>query len=136
MATGRTRWLLQVPPSSGQFVFDGDQIHLFKHSVYYVVDAHTGSILREHYIDTLAWPAKYGHISYMSGHSVDEEFIYITAQGNQKVLVIDKQQWELVQILDISEGKGSPARSSPLLAGNKLCQVDGQSDLHVFERVG
>gem|GEM_PF-7043060 len=104
--------------------------------MYYVVDAHTGSILREHYIDTLAWPAKYGHISYMSGHSVDEEFIYITAQGNQKVLVIDKQQWELVQILDISEGKGSPARSSPLLAGNKLCQVDGQSDLHVFERVG
>jgi len=103
--------------------------------VYYIVDAHTGNVLREYCINTLTWPAEYGYISFMGGHSVDEEFIYITAQGAQKVLVIDKQQWELIQILDISEGKGVPAWSSPLLAGNKLCQVDGQSDLHVFERV-
>ncbi len=136
LATGRTHWLLQLADPYGIFVIDGDVIHLSQFRRYYLVNAHTGKVIAEHDITTLEWPQdKYGSILGISGHSVDEEFIYITAQSAQKVLVIDKQQWEMVQILDISEGKGSPQASSPLLAGNKLCQVDGQSDLHVFERV-
>jgi len=137
LATGRTHWLLQLADPYGIFVIDGDVIHLSQFRRYYLVNAHTGKVIAEHDITTLEWPQdKYGSILGISGHSVDEEFIYITAQSAQKVLVIDKQQWEMVQILDISEGKGSPQASAPLLAGNKLCQVDGQSDLHVFERVG
>ncbi len=72
----------------------------------------------------------------LTRHLIDDNFLYVSITNKRQLGVFDKSTAELIQLITL-EGSGSriPALNAPIVIGKYIFQLDGDNQLHIFQKI-